>query len=250
MSLPIIGVPHYETKIPSTGETVKFRPFLVKEEKILLLAMETGDKKAQYRALKQILTNCIQNKINVNKLAAYDVEYLFIQIRGKSVGEVLDPIVVCPSCKTQGKLKINLSDVEIKKNEQVELPYRVMFTDKVGITLIYPNLEIVENTDPGDAVGKANKGDSDTIFKIIVKCIDTIFDGEQTFNPSDYSEKQLAEFIEGVPTEAFKKVIDFISDMPRVQKDVKFRCPFCSFEKDITLKGIEDFFGTVSPTIA
>jgi len=250
MPLPTIGIPTYEATIPSTGKPIKFRPFLVKEEKILLLALETGDKKAQYRALKQILTNCILDKVDVNILSAYDIEYLFIQIRGKSVGEVLEPVVVCPNCKTQGKMKIDLRDVSVKRQADVEIPFKVMFTDKVGITLIYPSLEIVENCDPGDAVGKANKGDSDTIFKIIVKCIDSIFDGDQIFNPKDYTEKELTSFIEGVPSESFKKVIDFISEMPRVEKDVKFRCPMCSYEKDMTLRGIEDFFGTVSPTIA
>ena len=108
MALPIISTPTYETTIPSNGTIVQFRPFLVKEEKILLLALESADKKGQYRALKQILKNCILSPIDPNKLTVFDVEYLFIQIRGKSLGETLDPVVVCPNCGSQGKIKINL----------------------------------------------------------------------------------------------------------------------------------------------
>jgi hypothetical protein len=245
MGLPVIGTPTHETTIPSSGKEITFRPFLVKEEKLLLIALETGDKKAQYRALKQILKNCIITPIEVNDLTVFDVEYLFIQIRGKSVGEVLEPIVVCPTCTTQGKLKINLSDIKVNDKNKVEVPYKVMLSDNVGITLVYPNLEMVENIDPEKAVGS---GDTETVFKIITKCIDLIFEGEQTFNPKQYSEKELIQFIEGVPTENFKKIIDFISNMPRVEKEVHFHCPKCQTEKQMILRGVEDFFASASPT--
>jgi hypothetical protein len=247
LTLPTIGIPTYETQIPSTGQTVKYRPFLVKEEKILLLALESGDKKAQYRALKEILKNCIMTNVDIDTLAVFDVEYLFIQIRGKSVGEVLEPIVVCPKCSTQGKYKINLTDIAVNDKNKVVTPYRIMLSDNVGITLVYPNMKMVENLDPDKAVGSA---DTETVFKIIAKCIDSIFDSEQTYNPSDYTEKDLIGFIETAPTENFKKIVDFISNMPRVEKDLHFRCPKCAFEKEMVLKGVEDFFGSVSPTIA
>lgn len=247
MTLPTIGIPTYETTVPSTGEKIKYRPFLVKEEKILLLALESGDKRAQYRALKEILKNCIQTNLNIESLAVFDVEYLFIQIRGKSVGEVLEPIVVCPKCSTQGKYKIDLNDIAVNNKNKFEVPYKVMLSDNVGITLVYPSMKMVENVDPDQAVGSA---DTETVFKIIVRCIDSIFDMDNSYNPSDYSEKDLISFIETAPTENFKKIVDFISNMPRVEKDLHFRCPSCGFEKDMVLKGVEDFFGSVSPTIA
>jgi len=247
MTLPTIGIPTYETAVPSTGEKIKFRPFLVKEEKILLLALESGDKRAQYRALKEILKNCIQTNLNIESLAVFDIEYLFIQIRGKSVGEILEPIVVCPKCSTQGKYKINLNEIGVNDKNKVEVPYKVMLSDNVGITLVYPSMKMVENVDPDQAVGSA---DTETVFKIIVRCIDSIFDMENSYNPSDYSEKDLINFIETAPTENFKKIVDFISNMPRVEKDLHFKCPSCGFEKDMVLKGVEDFFGSVSPTIA
>jgi len=247
MTLPTIGIPTYETTVPSTGEKIKYRPFLVKEEKILLLALESGDKRSQYRALKEILKNCIQTNLNIESLAVFDVEYLFIQIRGKSVGEVLEPIVVCPKCSTQGKYKIDLNDIAVNNKNKFEVPYKVMLSDNVGITLVYPSMKMVENVDPDQAVGSA---DTETVFKIIVRCIDSIFDMDNSYNPSDYSEKDLISFIETAPTENFKKIVDFISNMPRVEKDLHFRCPSCGFEKDMVLKGVEDFFGSVSPTIA
>lgn len=247
MGLPVIGTPTHETTIPSSGKVINFRPFLVKEEKILLIALETGDKKAQYRALKQILQNCIITPTNVEELTVFDVEYLFIQIRGKSVGEILEPVVVCPACATQGKLKINLSDITVNQKNKVEVPYKVMLSDNVGITLVYPNLKMVENIDPEKAVGS---GDTETVFKIIAKCIDMIFDGEQTFDPKEYTEKEIIQFIEGTPTENFKKIIDFVSNMPRVEKEVNFRCPKCQTDKQMVLRGVEDFFGSASPTTA
>jgi predicted RNA-binding Zn-ribbon protein involved in translation (DUF1610 family) len=245
MALPIISTPTYETTIPSNGTTVQFRPFLVKEEKILLLALESADKKGQYRALKQILKNCILSPIDPNKLTVFDVEYLFIQIRGKSLGETLDPVVVCPNCGSQGKIKINLADIEVNHKNKMETPYKVMLSDKIGITLVYPNMEMVEDIDPDAAVGS---GDTETVFKIIAKCIDMIFDGDETFDPKGYSEKEIIQFIEGTPTENFKKIIDFISNMPRVEKEVHFRCPKCQTEKHMILRGVEDFFASASPT--
>jgi hypothetical protein len=247
MTLPTIGTPTYETILPSTKEKIKYRPFLVKEEKILLLAMESRDKKAQYRALKQILRNCILSSVNVERLCAFDVEYLFVQIRGKSVGEILEPIVVCPNCQTQGKLKINISDVEVNDKNKVETPYKIMLSDKIGITLVYPTMEMMEDIDPDKAIGTA---DAETVFKIIARCIDSIFDGEKLFSPKDHSEKELIGFLENCPSEAFRKILEFLSSMPRVEKEVKFRCPNCGIEKDMVLKGIEDFFGSVSPTTA
>lgn len=245
-ALPTIGIPTYETNLPSNGKSVKFRPFLVKEEKILLLALETGDKKGQYRALKQILKNCILSQdVNIEKLPVFDVEYLFIQIRGKSVGEILEPVVVCPTCKINGKLKIPLADVVINDKKKVETPYKIQINDTVGLTMVYPAMDMVEDVDPEKAVAG---GDADTVFKIIIRCIDQIFDGETVHNPKDYSDKDLMSFVEGIPTDTFKKVIDFLTSVPRVEKEINFKCPSCGSEKQFLLKGIEDFFGSVSPT--
>jgi hypothetical protein len=245
MALPTIGIPTYETTLPSDGRIVKYRPFLVKEEKILLLALETSDKKGQYKALKQILKNCILSDITVEKLPVFDVEYLFVQIRGKSVGETLEPTVMCPVCKTSGKLKIALSEVNMGNTKQ-ETPYKVMLSDKenIGITLVYPSMEMMEDIDPE----KASSGDSETVFKLVAKSIDQIFEADKTHNPKDYTEKELLSFIETIPSNSFKKIIDFVSAMPRVQKEVAFKCPTCGTEKLVILKGIEDFFGSASLT--
>lgn len=245
MGLPVIGLPKYETTLPSNGRVVTFRPFLVKEEKILLLAMEAGDTKAQNRALRDILVNCVYDDIKIDALPMFDIEYLFIQIRGKSVGEVLEPIVSCPECKTTGKLKVRLDEIGVDMNKRKETPYRVMVSDTVGMTLIYPSMNSVAGTDK-----KGKETDATAMFKVITKCIDSIFDAETTHNPKDYSDKELNDFIEAIPSESFKKVVEFISDMPRVEKKVPFKCPSCGYEKEFLLQGIEDFFDSASPTTA
>ena len=247
MGLPVIGLPKYETTLPSNGQTVTFRPFLVKEEKILLLALEAGDAKAQNRALRDILTNCVYGDIKIDALPMFDVEFLFIQIRGKSVGEVLEPIVSCPECKTTGKLKVRLDEIGVDMTKRKETPFRVMVSDTVGMTLIYPSMNSVSGT---GVEKKGKEADAIVMFKVITKCIDSIFDEENTYNPKEYSEKDMNDFIEGIPSESFKKVVEFISDMPRVEKKVPFKCPSCGYEKEFLLQGIEDFFGSASPTTA
>lgn len=247
MALPTISVPKYEVTLPSSGKSITFRPFLVKEEKILLLAMETGDKKAQNKAIKQILSNCIDDDLSVDTMPVFDVEYLFIQIRGKSVGEVLEPVVVCPKCSVSGKMKIDLSGVDVKIDPTNPVPYRVMINNTLGLTMVYPTIQIAESATA--ALGNKST-DTETVFSILAKCIDIIFDGEKTYDPKTYSMKEINEFIEGIPSEPFAKMIEFITNIPRVEKRVHFRCPKCSHEQDIVLRGIQDFFGSVSPTIA
>lgn len=247
MGLPVIGLPKYETTLPSNGRVVTFRPFLVKEEKILLLAMEAGDTKAQNKALRDILVNCIYDDIKIDALPMFDIEYLFIQIRGKSVGEVLEPIVSCPECKVTGKLKVRLDEIGVDMNKRKETPYKIMVSDTIGMTLVYPSMNSVAGT---GADKKGKEADAIVMFKVISKCIESIFDAENTHNPKDYSDKELNEFIEGIPSEAFKKVVEFISDMPRVEKNVHFKCPSCGCEKEFLLQGIEDFFDSASPTTA
>lgn len=247
MALPTISVPKYETILPSSGKTVIFRPFLVKEEKILLLAMETGDAKAQNKAIKQILANCIDGDISVDSMPVFDVEHLFIQIRGKSVGEVLEPVVVCPSCSLSGKIKIDLSGIQVNMEGKDKVPYRVMITNTLGLTMVYPTIQIAEAATA--AMGN-KKTDTETVFSILVKCIDMIFDGEKTYDPQTYSTKEINDFMESIPSEPFAKMVEFITNIPRVEKRVHFRCPQCSHEQDLILRGIQDFFGSVSPTIA
>jgi len=247
MGLPVIGIPKYEIELPSSGQKVVFRPFLVKEEKILLLAMEAGDLKAQNRALKEILKNCIFSDIKIESLPMFDIEYLFIQIRGKSVGETLEPVVACPQCAVSGKLKVKLADINVQDAKRTETPYKVMITDKIGVTLVYPSMESMEWISSEKSIKET---DPVLMFKIISKCIDTIFDADTVYNPKEYSEKELSDYIESIPSEAFKKIVEFVSDMPRVKKLVPFKCPSCGFEKEFLLQGIEDFFASASPTTA
>lgn len=247
MALPTISVPKYETTLPSTGKKVTFRPFLVKEEKILLLAMETGDTKAQNKAIKQILSNCVEDDISIDSMPVFDVEHLFIQIRGKSVGEVLEPVVVCPNCSLSGKIKVDLSGTQVNMDSNYSSPYRVMITDTLGLTMVYPTIQIAEAAT--SALGN-KKTDTETVFSILAKCIDMIFDGEKTYDPKTYSAKEINEFMESITSEPFTKMVEFITNIPRVEKSVHFKCPKCSHEQDIVLRGIQDFFGSVSPTIA
>ena len=247
MALPIIGVPKYETVIPSTKQTVMFRPFLVKEEKILLLAMEAGDTKAQNRALVQILKNCIESPIEIDSLSVFDVEHLFIQIRGKSVGEVLEPVIGCPKCGVTGKFKVDLNDVSIDETKLKEIPYKVMVNGSVGMTLRYPTLSLLSDVNLEKGI---KDNDAETLFSIVAKCIDSIFDDTQVYDPKNHTKKELNEFIESLTADAFAQIVEFLSTMPRVEKLIHFKCPHCGHEQDAVLKGIDDFFGTVSLTTA
>jgi len=234
MALPIVATPKYEITIPSTGQKVEYRPFLVKEEKILLLANETKDEKEQVRAMKEVVKNCTFEKVDVEKLAPFDIEFLFLKLRAKSVGESVEVSVGCDEgCKENVKIQINLDEIEVKFNPL--FTNRIQLSDSIGVLMKYPTY------DDMSTLSKAQKTeDPNLIMNFVASCIDTIFDKKEVYKSSDYSNKEIVEFLEQLSQISLKKIMNFFEYMPTVEKTVKYSC--CGKEKEVTLKGAQSFF--------
>jgi hypothetical protein len=227
MALPILDVPTYELKLPSSGKKIKYRPFLVKEEKILMIANETGEIEDQKRAIGQILTNCTFGKINYEDMPTFDVEYLFINIRSKSVGETVNISVLCPDDdKTRVDTIVNLDDIKcenIKKNSNI-----IKLTDNIGIIMKYPTMNI--------------QVEEEEEFKIILKCVESIYDEDTVYDASDFSAVELEEFIDSMTQAQLEMVGDFFKNMPKVYKNIEVMNPKTKVKSKVRLEGLQTFF--------
>tara|TARA_Y100000593_G_C4299910_1_gene332770 strand:+ start:1061 stop:1786 length:726 start_codon:yes stop_codon:yes gene_type:complete len=239
MALPKIATPFYEMKLPSTGETVKYRPFLVKEEKLLLMAMEGGKQKEISNVVKQIINNCTEGKISVEELPMFDIEYLFLQIRIKSVEDTVDISLSCNKCNESFSSTVDLKPIEVHFPDKKQ-SFKIQLTSDVGLTMKYPTLDMMSDMKPGDETKP------EFIFDTISKCIDNIYDEEQVYN--DFNKTELEEFVDSLPQEQFKKISDFFEEMPKLQHEIKFSCPKCKHKNTAMLTGLQDFFDSASPT--
>ena len=240
MSLPKLNVPVYETVLPSTEKVIKYRPFLVKEEKVLLAAMEDGKNDTIMNAVKEVLKNCIQSKIDLDKLPTFDLEFLFLRLRAKSVGEEVTIGLKpwgCPQnngelCDKTTEVKVNLEEVKVIKDEKHTS--KIMLDDNVGIKMRYPDISKI-NIDTGN--------DMETGMKMIHQSIDMIFTSEETHERDTISEKELEDFIDSLNTEQFAKIRTFFDTMPQLKHTAKYTCSTCGEEKETTITGLNSFFG-------
>jgi transcription elongation factor Elf1 len=234
MALPVIDTPKYMATIPSTGEKVSYRPYLVKEEKILMIALESENQEQILGAVKDIIGACTFNKVNVDELAIFDLEYLFLKLRSKSVGETSRVGLKCSNCETSNEVEIPIDTIEVSgvdKDNGV-----IMLTDKVGMKLRYPSVKDAEKlTNAKDNVG--------TIMKTIVMCIENIFDDEKVYPAKDSTPKELEAFIDSLNSEQFKKIQGFFESMPSLSYTTKFKCDSCGHENELVIKGLANFFG-------
>ena len=243
MALPKMNVPVYEAILPSTESVIKYRPFLVKEEKILMTAMEAGDNTTMQTAVNQIITNCVQEKINVDNLPTFDIEYLFLRLRAKSVGEEVTVGLQpwgCPQnegelCKFTTEVKINLEEVKVVKDK--EHTNKIMLNDDVGIMMEYPNLDVMKKF-------KKNSSESEMGMKLIKDSIKMIFTEEETHEKDSFTEEELDEFIESLTSDQFVKLRQFFDTMPQLKHVAKYTCNTCGEEKETTIQGLESFFGS------
>ena len=239
MPLPKISTPTYELVLPSTGKKVKYRPFLVREEKILILALESEDTKQITNAIKTILKECISTRgVKVDDLPTFDIEYLFLNIRGKSVGEALDLMVTCPDDgETQVPVKIFIDEIQVQKDS--EHTQDIKLDDTLTLRMKYPSLnEFIQNN------FDFNEDDSvDASFNIISSCIDQVYNEDESWAASDCTKKELKEWIETLNTNQFKEVESFFTTMPKLSHTVKVKNPKTKVESDITLEGLTSFFG-------
>ena len=240
MSLPKLNVPVYETVLPSTEKVIKYRPFLVKEEKVLLTAMEDGKTETIMNAVKQVLKNCIQSKIDLDKLPTFDLEFLFLRLRAKSVGEEVTIGLKpwgCPQnkgelCDKTTEVKVNLEEVKVIKDEKHTS--KIMLDDNVGIKMRYPDISKIDS-DMDD--------NFETGMKMVKDSIDMIFTSEETHERDTISEKELEEFIDSLNTEQFGKIREFFDTMPQLKHTAKYTCSTCGEEKETTITGLNSFFG-------
>ena len=237
MALPQVVLPTYELEIPSSGKKIKYRPFVVKEEKVLLLALETNDEKEIESAVKTLLKGCIQSRVKIEDLAIFDLEYIFLQIRAVSVGEVVEMKVTCrDDNKTQVKYKLNLTEVKVNKPEGHS--NKIMLTDDLGVIMRYPawNEFII-----GSIMGVSPTADS--VVEIIAGCIDQIFDGEDVYDSSTTSKKEFIEFVDNLTNSQFEKVQKFFEDTPRLEHKFTVKNPNTGEDSEFTIAGLTNFFG-------
>ena len=239
MPLPKIATPTYELELPSTGQTIEYRPFLVKEEKVLVIAMESEDTKQITTAIKTVIKNCIKTRgIKVENLPTFDIEYLFLNIRGKSVGEEIEVNLICPDDnETTVPVTINLDDIHVTKTEGHNP--QIKLDDEIALQMRYPSLDefIKNNFDVSGA------GGMDQSFDLIASCIDQIFTADEVWATSDCTKKELREFIESMNSSQFKGIEEFFATMPKLSHTVTVVNPKTKVESDIVLEGLASFFG-------
>lgn len=239
MPLPKIVTPTYELELPSTGQTIKYRPFLVKEEKVLVMAMETENTKEITNAVKTVIKNCIETRgIKVETLPTFDIEYLFLNIRSKSVGEEIDVNIICPDDgETEVPVTINVDDIEVIKDDKHT--NRIKLDDSVMMEMKYPSLDqFIKNN--FDISSNAN---IDQSFDLIASCIDKIFTEEEVWTSSDVSKKELVEFLDQMNTNQFREIEEFFNTMPKLSHKFKVTNPKTGVESDVVLEGLASFFG-------
>lgn len=238
-SLPTLSVPTYEVALPSTGKKIKYRPFLVKEEKILLLATESEDEKEVESAVKSILKACIQTRgVKIENLASFDLEYLFLKIRGVSAGEDLKMRVTCQDDnETVVDVAINIDDIEVFKPEGHD--NKIMISDDVGIVMKYPGVEQFIN------ITLLNKDLSSTndIFELVAKCVDQVFQGEEVWETSDMKLQEVIQFLESMTQAQFEKIQTFFETMPVLRHEIQVTNPKTGKVSVFTLEGLQSFFG-------
>lgn len=236
MALPKFDVPTYELVIPSTKKKVEYRPYQVKEEKILMIALESNDEKQIIRATKNIVKTCLFDSVDVDKLTTFDMEYIFTKLRIKSVGETSTINAKCEKCEQYTSVDIDLENKiviegEIKKENKIDLG------NKNGLIMKYPSInDVLLNF--SDTQGSQ----VDQIFALISACIDTIYTKDEMYDAKDHTKEELNEFIESLDSSQFKKVQTFIEEMPQLVVPVQFTCSSCSQENDVKVRGLSNFF--------
>jgi len=237
--LPKIDVPIYELKLLSQKNPVRFRPFLVKEQKLLLMAQEESESEnsISLNTIKQILTNCILSEVNVDELPMFDIEYLFLNLRARSMGEIVNLSYRCmketESEKCNNIVNYDLNILNIKPFVDERHSTKIEINDNLGIIMKYPDLNMINRID---------QNDENSIITIILNCIDSIYDSETIYYAKDIPKKELEDFVDSLPTSIVEKIKLFFETMPKIRETLHFKCNKCSHEEDILIEGLDSFF--------
>lgn len=245
MALPKVEVPTYELEVPSTDEKLKYRPFLVKEEKILLMALESQDNAEMMIALKEIVKACTFEKFDTDKAPLFDLEYIFLNIRAKSIGEKSEFKVLCPDDKkTYAKVEIDLTEVNVEVDDDHTNKVIIDKDKNLGVVLKYPSLALLHGQEDVDTAS------IETVFNTLLKCVDHIFEGEKIYPGKDSTTSELQEFFEALPQEKFLEIKKFFDTMPKVRYETEVTNPTTGVKSKVVFSGLADFFESASPTIA
>lgn len=255
MSLPLLKTPEYELVIPSSGERAAFRPFLVREEKILLMAMQSEDERQIIRAVEDIIKSCLLTPIELSKLSMFDIEYIFLKIRSKSIGEIVEMryqcqkeipkqhrdedtgemVVVNRPCGTNVPIKIHLDEVIVERDPNHT--NQIKLTDEVGLIMRYPNLTLARKMQSE----KRTTEDVGHALDLIAACVESVFDANSVI--TEFNQDEMVKWLETLTQQQFAEIQKFFDSIPRLRHTVKFECPSCGHEQDIVIEGIQNFFG-------
>lgn len=242
--LPKVEVPTYELTLPSEDRKVKFRPFLVKEEKILYIAQETGDNKQMVQALKEVVDACTFNLLKVDNLPIFDIEYIFLQLRAKSVSEIAKFRTICKDDgKTYAEAEVDLTKVEVQVDDSHTNKIVVDENRNLGIVLKYPTLKNYDFSSKS-----VDTNDMDKVFNILIDSIDHVFEGDKVYPAKDSTKEELKDFIESLPQESFMKIKTFFDTMPKLKHEIEVTNPKTQVVNKVILQGVSDFFELASPT--
>ena len=237
MALPRIEAPKYSVKIPSTGKTFQYRPYLVGEEKILMIAMESENQAQILQAIKDVVKACTFDKIEPDKLCTFDLEYLFLKLRAKSVGEISKVGLKCEKCDKATTVEINLDEIVVKTDD---LPSsRIKLTETIGVTMTWPKVKLI------DQLEGANKDSKlDNITDIVLSCIDNIFDDKKVYPADEQTREELVEFLDSLNQSQFAKIQEYIEKMPKLEHTIQFDCTNkdCNHHNTLTISGMASFF--------
>jgi hypothetical protein len=235
MPLPKLTVPEYELELPTSKEKVLYRPFLVREEKILFMAMESQEEKEMINAVKTIIKNCTNIKKKVEDLATFEIEYLFLKIRSKSVGETATFLVTCPDDgETQVEVNVDLNSVEVQFSD--DHSRKIKLDDSVSVLMKYPSLDTFIKTNLSDNPGM------DDMFELASQCMEQITDGDEVWETKSVKKAELMEFLESMNSEQFKKIQNFFETMPKLKQEIEVKNPNTGVESTVTLEGLASFF--------
>ena len=234
MALPKLNTPTYELVLPSTGEKVKYRPFLVKEQKVLLIALESQDNKQILSSIVDTISSCIDEDIDLSSLTTFDVEYMFTRIRAKSVGETSKIIVKCSECEADNEHEVQLDQITLDVPDKIQ---NIQLNDKYTLKLKYPMYSHMTKADLSE-----NASSSETLYHLTIGCLDSLQSEEENFSFKDETKKDTEDFLDSLTSDQFNMIMEFVNTVPSLSHDIKFTCTSCNQDNTYTLRGINDFF--------
>lgn len=242
MALPKLNAVLYDLTLPYSKRTIQYRPFVIGEQKIMMIAMETKDPSQIFSAMKQAIQACTNNTIDVSKLPLFELEYIFLNIRMKSVGEKTRIMLACGECLAENEVEVDLRETKFFQPDETKKDNVIFLTDKLAVRMNIPNMEMLQRIDNSRNKNAEDTQQTELLFEIVLESIDAILDEENEYKIDDSNKGELKEFVESLTTEQFIKIQDFLNNVPILKLDVKHKCEKCNHDMSTELEGINNFF--------